>query len=87
MGNFENFRTPTPPPPPLKDILIIWLEKSVSRQKILNLSSLKPVAPNNTQKFVIDVFFPAEHDTGVSLPLLVQATAGNSKNRKIEEPS
>ena len=38
------------------------------------------------KKYEIDVFFPAEHDPAVSLPLLVQEKVGNSKNRKIEKP-
>ena len=51
-----------------------------------NSSSLTPVTPKNTQKYIIDVFFPAEHDLGVSLPLLLQEEAENSKNREIEKP-
>ena len=53
---------------------------------MLNSSSLKPVTPKNTQKYIIDVFFPTEHDPCVSLPLLVQEKEGNLKNQKIEKP-
>ena len=31
------------------------------------------------------LFIPTEHDTGVSLPLLIQEKAENSKNRKMEK--
>ena len=86
MRNFENFWTPRTPPPPLRAILIIWLKKSVLRKKTLNSSNLKPVTPKNTQKYIINVYFPVEHVTAVSLPLLVHENAGNSKNWKIENP-
>ena len=52
---------------------------------MLNSSSLKLVTPKNTQKYVIDVFFHAEHDSSVFLPLLVQEKAENSKDWEIEK--
>ena len=55
-------------------------------KKNSNFSSLKPAAPKNIQKYIIDVFFSDENDDGVSLPLFAQEEAENSKNRKIEKP-
>ena len=51
---------------------------------ISHLWSLRP--PKKIQKYIVDVFFSAEHDPGIILPLLVQEKVANSKNWKIEKP-
>ena len=40
----------------------------------------------NTKKYITDVFFLTQHDSGVSLPLFVQEKTENSKNCEIEKP-
>ena len=51
---------------------------------MLDSSSLKHVTPKKYSKiynlYVNKKFFVAEHDPGVSLPLIVQEKTGKSKN-------
>ena len=79
--------------------LQIWLKFStrVYWTKMENFGNFRTPRPpssplegyfNNlaTQKYIIDVFFPAEHEPGVGLSLFVQEKTGNKKKQKIEKP-